>query len=184
MPPRSRHGTEWLLPSWDRERPSLHGSGPLPTWKRRGRAVRGGLSGLPGGGGPLGPRAPRWLSSHPAHTEGVRGVCGVLGAHAPLLSAHTWGPTRASCHCVDTGRQSGGPPCRACDEGTGRLRGEGSLSGHGGHSKEPGFYSEPDVLSRDGTKPDLFLRALCRVDGLHWVRGEARGQETCAQAGV
>lgn len=138
----------------------------------------------PGEGARWGPEHPDGtLLTQPTLREYV-GPASVLGEHAPLLSAHTWGPTRASCHCVDTGRQSGGPPCRAYDEGTGRLRGEGSLSGHGGHSKEPGFYSEPDVLSRDGTKPDLFLRALCRVDGLHWVRGEARGQETCAQAGV
>lgn len=58
------------------------------------------------------------------------------------------------------------------------------LSGHGGHSEEPGFYSEPAVLSRDGTKPDLLLRALCWANGLHWAIEEARGQETCAQAGM
>lgn len=54
------------------------------------------------------------------------------------------------------------------------------LSGHGGHAEEPGFYSESEVLIRDGTKPDLCLRVLCWVNGLHWVIGEARGQETCA----
>lgn len=91
-----------------------------------GLVMRGWLSGLPGGG------TARWGPEHPDGTLLIQptlrehvGSAGVLSAHVPLPSAHTWGPTRASCHCVDTGRQSGGPPCRAYDEGTGRLRGEG-----------------------------------------------------------
>lgn len=85
-----------------------------------------------------------------------------LGAHVALPLAHRWGPKRASHHCadMDTGGvrrsslQSPGPGDRQV-EGQGGG-GKAGLRVHSSHSEDYRFYSEPAVLSRDGTKPNMF----------------------------